>query len=198
MGSAGEPTQVEAWFWKPQETLIEHSQRDFGSGNRRYEEWVASGIIEATPGRAIDPGAVALRIAELSKRYRVIGLAFDPWRINDLLREFDRIGLQAYQDGEKGTGLRLVAWGQGMKPMAPAIDALERAVMERTLIHGNNPLLNNHMANAVARTDSSGNRKIDKSATRFRIDGAVALAMLMGLQSRDRTAPPLDVSTLIF
>ena len=85
----------------------------------------------ACPGRAIDPSAVALRIAELSKRYLVKGLAFDRWRINDLLREFDRLGLQAYQDGEKGAGLRLVAWGQGYKDMAPAIDALERAVMER-------------------------------------------------------------------
>ena len=25
MGTAGEPTQVKAWFWKPQETLSEHS-----------------------------------------------------------------------------------------------------------------------------------------------------------------------------
>jgi phage terminase large subunit-like protein len=197
MGSASEPTRVRAWFWKPQETLIEHAQRDFGSGNRRYEEWVGAGHIEATAGRSINPGAVALRIAELSKVYTVKGLAFDRWRINDLLREFDRLGLQAYQDGEKGAGLRLVAWGQGYKDMAPAVDALERAVMERQLVHSNNPVLNNHMANAVAATDPAGNRKIDKSATRFRIDGAVALAMLMGLQSRDRAEQPVDVMAMI-
>jgi phage terminase large subunit-like protein len=198
MGSAGEPTRIKAWFWKPQESLIEHSQRDFGSGNRRYEEWVAAGHIEACPGRAIDPGAVALRVAEIGKLYQVKGLAFDRWRIGDLLREFDRIGLEAYQDGEKGAGLRLVAWGQGYKDMAPAIDALERAVMERKLVHGNNPVLNNHMANAVATLDPAGNRKIDKSATRFRIDGAVALAMLMGLQSRDRASVPVDVEGMLF
>jgi phage terminase large subunit-like protein len=150
------------------------------------------------PGRAIDPGAVALRIAEIGKLYQVKGLAFDRWRIGDLLREFDRIGLEAYQDGEKGAGLRLVAWGQGYKDMAPAIDALERAVMERKLVHGNNPVLNNHMANAVATLDPAGNRKIDKSATRFRIDGAVALAMLMGLQSRDRASVPVDVEGMLF
>jgi phage terminase large subunit-like protein len=70
--------------------------------------------------------------------------------------------------------------------------------MERQLIHGSNPVLNNHMANAIAAVDPAGNRKIDKSASRFRVDGAVALAMLMGLHSRDRVVPPVDISTLIF
>ena len=109
-------------------------------------------------------------IAELQQRYRVRGLAYDRWRINDLLREFDRVGLQAYQDGEKGDGLRLVPWGQGYKDMGPAIDALEHAVIERQLKHPNNPILNWNMANAVATMDPAGNRKLDKDKARFRID----------------------------
>jgi phage terminase large subunit-like protein len=109
-------------------------------------------------------------IAELQQRYRVRGLAYDRWRINDLLREFDRVGLQAYQDGEKGDGLRLVPWGQGYKDMGPAIDALEHAVIERQLKHPNNPILNWNMANAAATMDPAGNRKLDKDKARFRID----------------------------
>lgn len=35
--------------------------------------------------------------------------------------------------------------------------------------------------------DASGNRKLDKSATRFRIDGAIAAAMAIGCKARDRT-----------
>ena len=46
--------------------------------------------------------------------------------------------------------------------------------------------------------DPAGNRKIDKDKVRFRIDGAVALAMLMGLRARDREVkPPFDITTLI-
>ena len=46
--------------------------------------------------------------------------------------------------------------------------------------------------------DPAGNRKIDKDKVRFRIDGAVALAMLMGLRARDREAKtPFDITTLI-
>jgi hypothetical protein len=36
--------------------------------------------------------------------------------------------------------------------------------------------------------DPAGNRKLDKSKARFRIDGAVALAMGLGLKARERLA----------
>jgi phage terminase large subunit-like protein len=197
VGSASDPARVIPYFWKPREHLTEHAHRDFGSGSHRYQEWAEAGYLRISPGRSIDPEAIALFIAELTQRYRVKGLAYDRWRINDLLREFDRIGLQAYQDGDKGDGLRLVPWGQGFKDMGPAIDALELAVIERTLVHPNNPILNWNMANAVATMDPAGNRKLDKDKARFRIDGAVALAMLLGLRSRDRNVKPIDIEALI-
>jgi hypothetical protein len=45
--------------------------------------------------------------------------------------------------------------------------------------------------------DPAGNRKLDKDKATFRIDGAVALAMLMGLRSRDRAAKPIEIEALI-
>jgi phage terminase large subunit-like protein len=56
--------------------------------------------------------------------------------------------------------------------------------------------LNWNVANAVVRTDPAGNRKLDKDKARFRIDGAVALAMLCGLKSRDRKNI-IDVAAMI-
>jgi phage terminase large subunit-like protein len=197
VGSADNPCRLVPYFWKPREHLNEHSNRDFGSGSHRYQEWAEAGYLRISPGRTIDPEAIAMFIAELQQRYRVRGLAYDRWRVNDLLREFDRVGLQAYQDGDKGDGLRLVPWGQGYRDMGPAIDALEHVVIERQLIHPNNPILNWNMANAVATMDPAGNRKLDKDKARFRIDGAVALAMLLGLRSRDRQQKPIDIEALI-
>jgi phage terminase large subunit-like protein len=197
MLSADDPARIRPFFWKPADHLLEHSARDFGTGNRRYVEWAEAGYLMTSPGRSIDPGVVATFIAEVSQSFKIRGLAYDRWRINDLLREFDRIGLQAYQDGEKGDGLRLVPWGQGFKDMGPAIDALELGILERTLVHSNNPILNWNMANAVATMDPAGNRKLDKEKARFRIDGAVALAMAAGLRARDRSAKPIDIETLI-
>jgi phage terminase large subunit-like protein len=197
MGSAGDLTRVKPYFWKPADLLKDHSNRDFGSGNLRYVEWHDKGWLDVSPGRSIDPQVVALKIAELCGQYKVLGLAYDRWRINDLLRELDRIGLQAFQEGEKGDGLRLIPWGQGYRDMAPAIDALEFAVIERKLKHPSSPVLNWNMANAVATMDPAGNRKIDKNKARFRIDGAVTLAMLCGLKSRDRKEEPMNLDSFL-
>ncbi len=82
--------------------------------------------------------------------------------------------------------------------MGPSVDALEVAILERKLVHPNSPVLNFNISNAVATMDPAGNRKIDKSKARFRIDGAVALAMLMGLRSRDGIKKPIDITTMIF
>lgn len=197
MGSAGDKTRVRPFIWKPKDLLREHSDRDFGSGNNRYGEWYDKGHLLGSPGRSIDPAVVARKIAELVSTYNVRGLAYDRWRIADLLREFDRIGLEAWEDkgGEKpGSGLRLIPWGQGFKDMAPAIDALELDVIERNLVHPSNPVLTWAMANAVATMDPAGNRKLDKEKARFRIDPAAALTMVCGLKSRDRknNAAPLS------
>jgi phage terminase large subunit-like protein len=69
--------------------------------------------------------------------------------------------------------------------MTVAVEALEIAVIDRKLVHDGNPALRWNISNAMAVSDPAGNRKLDKSKTRFRIDGAVALAMALGLKSRD-------------
>ena len=181
--SASDRSRVQAWFWKPADLLEEHERRD----RVPYRQWARDGWIEAVAGRAIHPRAVAQRIAEVSERFTVLGLAYDRWQIDPLLREFDGVGLQAHRDGEKGDGLRLVPWGQGFKDMSPAIDALETAVLHGELVQPGNPVLTWNVANAIATMDPAGGRKLDKAKARFRIDGAAALAMAEGLKSRERT-----------
>jgi hypothetical protein len=54
------------------------------------------------------------------------------------------------------------------------------------------------MANAVATVDPAGNRKIDKAKSRFRVDAAIALAMMAGLRARDcGKKVDIDIQTLI-
>jgi phage terminase large subunit-like protein len=74
--------------------------------------------------------------------------------------------------------------------MAPAVDALETSVLERRLAHDGNPVLTFCMLNAHAQMDAAGNRKLDKAATRFRIDAAVALTIALGCKARDAAAEP--------
>jgi len=189
--STGEFDKVRAWFWKPKGSIKEHERRD----RVPYELWEKKGFIKTTPGMSIQYSYIATEIAEVSKIYNIIAIAFDRYRIDDLRNAMDEIGLQSYvehkdKDGnpviESGAGIRMVPWGQGYASMTGAVEALESAVLNRTLVHDMHPCLVWNISNAMAISDAAGNRKLDKSAVRFRIDGAVALAMAEGLKSRDR------------
>jgi len=181
--SAHDGDRTQCWFWKPEESIRAHEDRD----RVPYTLWEKQGAIQIAPGRAIHYGFVANEIAELRAKYKVLGLAYDRWRINDLFRELDAIGIEVWVDGkdtEIEDGLRLCPWGQGFKDMAPAIDALEVSILERTFKHSGNPCMTWNFSNAVILKDPSGNRKMDKSKARFRIDGAVATAMALGVKAR--------------
>lgn len=178
-----------AWFWKPEETLDEHERRD----RVPYRVWKKQGFIETTPGRAIQYDWIAKRLAEIAKNFTVMGMAFDRYRIDDLMVAMQKIGLDCYVDGKddaRSGALRLVPWGQGYASMTQAVEAIEISVLERKFVHDGNPVLTWNFANAISISDAAGNKKIDKSKTRFRIDGAVAAAMAVGLKSRDMTAVP--------
>jgi phage terminase large subunit-like protein len=123
-------------------------------------------------------------VIDLATDYDLRGLAFDRARMGEVLRQFDDEQAVA-QDGA-GDGIRCVPWGQGFVGFSPAINALEAAVLTGDLKHDGNPLLTNNMMNALSVMDPAGNRKLDKAASRFRIDGAVALAMALGLKALDR------------
>jgi len=183
--SAEDGDRIAAWFWKPGSLIEDHERRD----RVPYKVWADQGYIDAPEGRTVDYGYVAQMIAELSMDYTVVGLAYDRWRIENLLREFNEdVGINAYVDGKDTAldeGLRLVPWGQGYKDMAPALDALEQAVMSRSFQHTSNPVLTWCFSNAISISDPAGNRKLDKSKSRYRIDGAVATAMAIGLKARD-------------
>jgi len=182
--SAGETDTVKAWFWKPGDTIREHEARD----RVPYWTWKQAGHIETTPGRAVQYDWVAEKIAGIMQDYTVLGMAYDRWSIDDFLNACGRIGLDAYMDNKdaaRSEALRLVPWGQGFRDMAAAIDAMEVSILERRLIHDGHPCLTWNISNAMSISDPAGNRKIDKSKSRFRIDGAVALAMALGLKSRD-------------
>jgi len=188
--SAGEKDIIRPWFWKPEATLRDHENRD----RVPYWAWKQGGFLETTPGRAIQYDWVADRLARITREYRVLGMAYDRWSIDDLLNAMGRIGFDAYVDGKdkpRAGALRLVPWGQGFKDMGPAIDAMEVSILERKLIHDGHPIMVWNISNAMGVDDPAGNRKIDKSKTRFRIDGAVALAMAIGLKSRDMAEGPV-------
>jgi phage terminase large subunit-like protein len=171
---------VQPYFWLPGDVRARAEEDKVP-----YDVWVREGLI--TPiGAATDPRVIALKIAELNGKYRITSLAFDRWRIADLKRELDTIGCP----------ITLAEHGQGFKQMSPAVDILERMVVNHRIRHGGHPVLTWNAYNAVVTRDPAGGRKLDKAKSIGRIDGLVALAMAFSLT---RVDPPMkfDPAALI-
>ena len=170
---------VEPYFWLPGDVLSRANE-----DRVPYEVWVRDQHI--TPiGASTDPRVIAEKIIELENKYKMPALAFDRWRINDLKRELDAIGSKTV----------LVPHGQGYKDMSPAVDVLERLIVQNRVRHNNHPVLTWCAFNAVVTRDAGGNRKLDKARSIGRIDGLVAMAMAFSLaQILDK---PIDIDALI-
>jgi len=155
------------YFWTPEDTLREREKRD----RAPYSVWVTQGFLQTTPGKSVDYEWAATAIAEILAPHKILALAFDRWRIEFFKKELERIDFE----------INALPFGQGFKDMSPAIESIEGRVMNRTLRHGNNPVLNMCVNNAKLTQDPAGNKKLDKIKSTGRIDGMVAMVMADGI-----------------
>jgi len=169
---------VLCWFWCPKDRLEEREHKD----RVPYLQWSKAGLLEATPGRAVDKAFIARKMAEATSMFDIQGIAYDRWRIEDLQVLLDNEGIE----------LPLVGFGQGFASMSPAVDAFEAELLAGNLRHGDHPILTWNASNLVYRFDPAGNRKPDKARSRERVDGLVALIMAMGLYSREPAVVEYD------
>jgi phage terminase large subunit-like protein len=158
------------FFWVPKENLNIRSERD----RVPYDVWARQGHVMTTEGKSVDRRAIAKKMAEITMRYSLRGVGYDRWRMEDLRHILD----------EEGITIPLLPFGQGYADMAPAVDALEILILNGGLKHGGNPVLRWNASNVVVTLDPAGNRKLDKSKSRERIDGIVALAMAVGVHAK--------------
>lgn len=157
--------------WAPADGIDEREDRD----RVPYRLWRDDGHLTTTPGATVDYAYVAQRLVGHDRECEFTGIAFDRWRIDDLKKALDDIGID----------LPLVECGQGFKDMSPAVEALENAILNGLLRVRANPVLRWNVSGVVLEEDPAGNRKMSKRRATGRIDGAVALAMAM----RAATAP---------
>lgn len=183
-----EPSDADPWwrvrqyFWLPGDGLHAKADRD----RVPYIAWRDAGYLEALPGRAVKKNAVLQRLVALHAQFGIEAVAYDRWRIEDLLALADTEGLDLPP---------MVAYGQGYKDMAPAVDELERKLVEAEIAHDGNPVLTWCAANAVTTSDPAGNRKIAKDRATGRVDGIVTLAMAVAMAGKQ--AAELDIADFI-
>lgn len=165
--------------WLPKEGLREKAKKD----RVPWDIWEKQGLLNTTPGKAIEYEHVAEYLRGFFDRCDVQALGFDralmkflkPWLVK---AEFTDAELAKFID-----------FGQGYLSMTPALRELEVKLTNGQLRHGNNPILNMCAAN-VKVVGEGGARKFDKQRSRGRIDGMVSLAMAVGVMPQEAEAPP--------
>jgi phage terminase large subunit-like protein len=165
-----EDGSVHPFCWLPEEGLAEKARAD----KVEYDHWVREGFLLTTPGREVNYDYVAQFLRGIFDRCRVKAIAFDRAFMRFLRPCLVRAG---FSEEELE---RFVEHGQGFIGMAPAIRELEARLLQRSLRHGNHPVLWMCAHNAAVVTDDAGNRKFTKRKSTGRIDALVALAMACG------------------
>ncbi len=133
-----------------------------------YPLWVEQGHLTPCPGDIVDRDVVEDYVRSLCDQFAVQEIAFDRYAAGEMMRRLDE------------EGLPVVEFRQNFSIYTPAINAFERAMFERRLVHGGNPLLRWAVGNVVLDTDAAGNRRPNKSKSTDRIDPAVASIMAVG------------------
>lgn len=161
---------VKPTFWLPGEGLAEKACTD----RVPYDVWHKDGLLETTPGRAIEYSYIAQHLFRLFQTLDIRGVGFDRYNMRHLQPWLRTAGFTEPQIE------RFKDFGQGFVGMGPAVRELEAQLLQSNLRHGEHKVLAMCAANAVSEQDSAGNRKLSKVRSNGRIDGMVALAMAIG------------------
>ena len=159
-------------FWLPEEGLTDKSL----AARAPYNIWAKQGFLETIPGRTIDYDYVAQKLYDMSKECDIEKIAFDRYNFRHFKGSLEKAG---YDD--RTIENTFEPFGQGFVSMSPAIRSLETMILNGTLVHNNNPLLNMCVTNVNIRKDSVGNCKFVKGKPKDSINGAASLAMAVGI-----------------
>jgi phage terminase large subunit-like protein len=138
--------------------------RDEPRNKDRYELWAKEGFLHFTPGTSIDEAIIEREIIERHEQFTFLKImadrAYYTRMLNNLFNEA-MIPVEALPQ----TAVHL---------NEPCV-TLERMILERTIEHGNNPILNWNVQNASIVRQTTGLIRPNKSSTTERIDGLAAL-----------------------
>jgi phage terminase large subunit-like protein len=162
------------YFWHSEQKIREMR------GILPYEDWRDRGYLLETPGNTIDPGFTKAKILELSEKFIINKLIFDPWQAWTLTSEL-----------EEQHGIQREEFRQGSISYAEPMNEFERLVLEHKLHHNDNPILTWNAGNTNAKQDPNGNKRPVKppESDHRKIDGIVAAIMaLSGTMDTEQSA----------
>lgn len=130
--------------------------------------WVEGGFVVSTPGDVIDTDKIEADVIEASKRFNVIGLAFDPFNATQLA-------------GHLATeGIDVAKFPQSMGSFAAPTREFEADLIAGKLRHDGNPAVRWMADNVVLVQNAAGHQMPSRKKSKNKIDGIVAGVMARG------------------
>lgn len=135
------------------------------SSNSQYSGWMRAGRLTVTPGNVIDFGWIEADLIDFASRFEIQAVAFDPFQATQLSTRMLEEGLPMIE-----VRPTVLNFSEPMK-------TVEALVLQKKLIHDNDPVLTWMASNVVAHLDAKDNIYPRKERPENKIDGIVALIM---------------------
>jgi phage terminase large subunit-like protein len=137
------------------------------NGNSQYPGWMHTGRLTVTPGNVIDFSWIEADLNDLSLRFAVQAVAFDPFQATQLSTRM------------MSEGLPMIEVRPTVLNFSEPMKTLEALVLQKKLVHDGDPVLGWMVSNVVAHLDAKDNIYPRKERAENKIDGIVALIMAL-------------------
>lgn len=174
--------RLATWFWLPRDEA--KRQSDLVS----WLPWANQGAVRLIDGPVQQYSLIRDDIRQLSERFTILELAFDPWGAADHLT----------QQLEDEDGIPRVQFGQRLQNFAPAVEEMERRILDGTLKHSGNPVMDWQIQNCVMKViDNTRKKPIrPKPDDHKKIDGPICSLMALARLMVDESGGDVDVREL--
>jgi phage terminase large subunit-like protein len=145
----------------PKDTLAEKRRTD----KVPYDLWVRQGWITATEGSVVDYRYIMNYIQQETERngWIIKEICYDPYNATQFAQEMET------------EGYAMVEIRQGVKTLSEPTKNFRELVLQKRILHNNNPVLTWAISNAVTKQDANENIMLDKDKSTNRIDPIAAL-----------------------
>ena len=161
---------VKMRYWLPQAALDKYPERP-------YAQWKASGLLTVTDGDVVDYEAIEQTVEDLCRESGVLQCGFDKRFLGQMSQRL------------AGAGLSMVDIPQGFH-LNEAIKRVSEWVAGGELCHGGDPILAWMADNAVVKFGRNKEMRLDKEASKDKIDGIAALVIAARLVTLQEPEAP--------
>ncbi|MGF7036590.1 phage terminase large subunit-like protein [Paenibacillus mucilaginosus] len=157
----------------PEETLEKKKRTD----KVPYDLWIRKGWLTVIPGPVVDQTAIEAYMVEEEERRG--------WMMREIC--YDPYAATQFAQNMSDRGYEIIEIRQGIQTLSEPTKEFRENVLQKRIIHGDDPVLTWALGNAVTKSDDKENLMLDKAKSTNRID---PIAAVMNAFVRARVASP--------